>query len=99
MRRLSALWLGHLPLEVAFWKWAVFGGLAVNISTSVLFLVLVMQGQPLAAVVVGYALSVPYNIFVTVAVWRSADRFSGPRHWAVLARLVTTLSLAILSVT
>ncbi|MGK7870920.1 hypothetical protein [Falsiroseomonas sp. E2-1-a20] len=99
MRRLHALWLGNLPLEVAFWKWAVIGGLAVNITTSVLFLVLIMQSQPLAAVFVGYALSVPYNIVAAVGVWRSAGRFSGPRHWADLARLVTTLAMVTLSVT
>lgn len=99
MRQLRALWLGDLPLEVAFWKWAVIGGLVVNLSSSVLFLVLIMQGQPLAAVVVGYVLSVPYNVLATVGVWRSAGRFSGPRHWADAARLVTTIGMVILSVT
>ncbi|NKC34379.1 hypothetical protein [Falsiroseomonas selenitidurans] len=99
MRRLGALWRGDLPLEVAFWRWAVVGGLVVNLSTSVLFLVLIMQGQPLAALVVGYALSVPYNILATVGVWRSAGRFSGPRHWADVARLVTTIGMVILSAT
>jgi hypothetical protein len=99
MTRLSALWLGNLPLEVAFWTWAVIGGMAVNIITSLLFLVLVIQGQPLAAFVVGYLLSVPYNIVATVGVWRSASQYSGPRHWADLARLVTTVGMVILSVT
>jgi len=99
MTQLSALWLGNLPLEVAFWKWAVIGGLGVNMSTSLAFLVLIMQGQPLAAFVVGYVLSVPYNIVATVGVWRSADRFSGPRHWADLARIVTTVGMVILSIT
>ncbi len=99
MRRLRALWRGDLPLEDAFWKWAVIGGLAVNLSTSVLFLVLIMQGQPLAALVVGYAFSVPYNILAAVGVWRSAGRFSGPRHWADAARIVTTIGMVILSAT
>lgn len=99
MRQISALWLGNLPLEVAFWKWAVIGGILVNLLTSLVFLVLIMQGQPLAAIVVGYVLSVPYNVVVTVGVWRSAGRYSGPRHWADLARLVTTVGMGILSVT
>ena len=99
MRRLSTLWRGHLPLEVAFWTWAVIGGLAVNMLTSALFFVLIMQGQPLAAVVIGYVLSVPYNIVAMVGVWRSAGRYSGPDHWANLARLVTTAGMVMLSVT
>jgi hypothetical protein len=99
MTRLGALWRGDLPLETTFWTWAVIGGLAVNITTSLLFLVLIMQEQPFAAIVAGYVLSVPYNVVATVGVWRSASRYSGPRHWADLARLVTTVGMVVLSVT
>ena len=46
MERLRALWTGELALGDAFWTWAVLGGLLVNISTSVLFLVLIMLDHP-----------------------------------------------------
>lgn len=32
-----ALWRGDLPLADAFWTWTVFGGLIVNIATSIGF--------------------------------------------------------------
>ena len=88
-----------MPLPVAFWRWAVAGGLAVNLSTSVLFLVLVMQGQILAAFIVGYACSVPYNILVGVGVWRAAAQYPGPRHWADAARAIVAIWLTVLSLT
>lgn len=88
-----------MPLARAFWGWAVAGGLVVNLSTSVLFLVLIMQGQTLAAFVVGYALSVPYNIVAAVGVWRSAARYAGPPHWAQAARLAAVVGLGLLSLT
>lgn len=88
-----------MPLPVAFWRWAVAGGLAVNLSTSVLFLVLVMRGHILAAFIIGYACSVPYNILVGVGVWRSAARYAGSRHWADAARAVVAIWLLVLSLT
>jgi hypothetical protein len=99
MNALRRLWQGKLPLPQAFWTWAVAGGLVVNGLTSVLFLVLIMTDRVVAAFFVGYALSVPYNIVVTVGVWRSAERYDGERRWADLARIVTVVGMTLLSVT
>jgi len=99
MKRLRALWTGGLPLGDAFWTWAVLGGLLVNISTSVLFLVLIMLDHAWPALIVGYGLSIPYNVVVLVGVWRSASRYDGPRSHAVLAQGVTVTLLTVLSLT
>jgi hypothetical protein len=98
MSTLHRLWHGEVPLPQAFWNWVVFGGIAVNGATSILFLTLLLNGQTVAAFVVGYALSVPYNAFVTVAVWRSAARYDGDRRFADLARFVTAISMTLLSI-
>jgi hypothetical protein len=86
-----------LPLNEAFWHWAVAGGLVVNVTTTVLFLVLITQGQTIAALIVGYALSVPYNVVAAVGVWRSAERYPGPRHLAQAARIVAVVGMALIS--
>jgi len=99
MNAVRRLWRGELPLSQAFWNWAVLGGIAVNLTTSVLFMALVMADRIVAAFVVGYALSVPYNVVVAVGVWRSAGRYEGERHWADLARIVTAVGMAVLSIT
>jgi hypothetical protein len=99
MTRLGNLWRGNLPLDIAFWNWAVIGGLVVNLTTSLLFLLLIMAEYPIVALVVGYGFSVPYNILAVVAVWRAAGRYDGPRHWADLARLVTVAGMVLLSIT
>ena len=70
-----------------------------NIATSILFLVLILQEQSLGAVLVGYGLSVPYNIVATVGVWRSAKRYGGPSLYANLARIVTVTLMAGLTLT
>lgn len=99
MTKLLALWSGDLDLDEAFWTWAVTVGLVVNISSSTLFLVLILQDLPLLAVLIGYGISVPYNVVATVGVWRSAARYDGPSQHADLARIVTVLLMAGLTLT
>jgi hypothetical protein len=99
MTKLRSLWLGELPLGEAFWTWAIGVGLAVNLTTSVLFLALIAADRLWAALVVGYVLSVPYNILAVVGVWRSAARYQGPAGHAELARITTVIVMLVLSVT
>lgn len=93
------LWRGDLPLASAFWNWAVFGGILVNAATSALFLMLIAADRPILAFIAGYGLSVPYNVVVSVGVWRSAGRYKGERKWAELARIATVGGMVLLSVT
>ena len=59
-----------------------------------------MADRPIAAFILGYALSgPPPNILVTVGVWRSAERYTGGHKWADLARIVTIADMIFLSVT
>ena len=99
MSRLRALWSGDLPLGEAFWTYAVTIGVAVNLITTLLFLVLISWDRPVAALFVGYALAVPYNVVALVGVWRSVARYRGERIHAHLARIVTLVGMVLLSVT
>jgi hypothetical protein len=58
-----------------------------------------MGDRVVAACIAGYALSVPYNIVVSVGVWRSAGRYEGERRWADFARIVTVAGMVLFSVT
>ncbi len=99
MHHLGRLWRGELDLESAFWTWAVLGGLLVNLSSSGLFLALIMADRPFLALFAGYAFSVPYNVLVVVGVWRSADGFEGDPQLAGLAKGVALVGGVLLSVT
>ena len=99
MKRLRSLWMGELPLGEAFWTWAVGVGLAVNVTTSVLFLSLIAMDRPWGALFAGYALSVPYNVLAVVGVWRAAERYRGHPGHADLARVATVSLMLLLTVT
>ena len=98
MKHLFRLLQGELALENAFWNWAVFGGLIVNVVSTALFLFLIMVDRPISALIVGYAFPVPYNAIVLVGVWRSAGRFAGERRLADYARIVTVIGMVLLSI-
>ncbi len=85
------LWFGELPLTEAFWRYAVAYGLALNLVTSFLFLILLMNEASAFVLVPVFVLPTPYNVLIVVAVWRSAERYPGPRHWAEYARAVTVV--------
>ena len=99
MNSLRRLWRGELALADAFWNWAVFGGLAINAATTALLFFLIVADRPISALIAGYAFSVPYNVIVSIGVWRSAERYTGERRWADLARIVTIVGMVLLSVT
>ena len=99
MTKMRSLWSGELPLDEAFWTWAIGIGLLVNLTSSVLFLALITIDRPWSALFVGYALSVPYNLLAGVGVWRSAARYQGPASHADLARIATVIVMLLLSVT
>ncbi len=99
MKLLRSLWLGQLCLDEAFWTWALTIGLAVNLATSGLFLAMISLDRPWAALILGYGLSVPYNVLTVVGVWRSAARYRGPAILADLARMATLLLMLVLTVT
>jgi hypothetical protein len=97
--KLRALWAGELPLSEAFWTYAVNIGLLVNVTTTLLFFALIAADRPFAALFVGYACSVPYNVVAVVGVWRSAARHPGERIHAELARIVSLVGMILLSFT
>lgn len=99
MQTLARLWRGEMPLPEAFWGWAVVGGLLVNGVTSAATLALLSHDLTVAALIAGYAPSVPYNVLAAVGVWRAAETYDGERLWAELARIATLCGMVLLTVT
>ena len=99
MSEFYRLWSGQVPLGRAFWNYAVLGGLAVNLTTSMMFLAFVSRDLPIAALIAGYGLSVPYNLVVLVGVWRAADRHEEDKPLAETLRIVTLVGVLVLTIT
>ena len=91
-----ALWRGDVPLVQTYWLW---GALVVFLFklpllwtedslTNVETVSLTYSGF-----LVGYSLVVIfYGFFISVAIWRSAGKYPGPRKWYYLARIASFYS-------
>jgi hypothetical protein len=86
MQKLKVLWAGHLPLEIAFWQYAIFYGVIFNVVATAVALFLVVLDAPIAIAIVVHLLPVPYSVLTMVGVWRSADHYPGPANTALLAK-------------
>ena len=92
------LWTGKFPLGRVFWHYAVAYGLLINLVTDLAFYALLLNDANMVLVVLAFASPVPYNIFIIVAVWRSADHYRGPKRWAELAQVGTVIWMLALTV-
>lgn len=97
MSGLRRLWRGELPLAEAFWTWAIAIGLTINIAALLITLILVTEDRPLAGLMVGHGVTLPYNVTAAVGVWRSAARHAD-RSSAMTARIVTVIMMVAFSI-
>ncbi|TPN77693.1 hypothetical protein FJ987_28895 [Mesorhizobium sp. CU2] len=72
-----ARWRGAAPLDRLFWRDMLLVGTAISLASSALALVLLGLKLPLWLVLTVHFLPVPYNIFLTIAVWRTAEKAGG----------------------
>jgi hypothetical protein len=84
---LRALWRGRLPLQVAFWHYAIFYGLIVNVIATTLAIGLVLADAAIALVLLVHLLPLPYAAMTAVGVWRSARSYEGPAGFANFCRV------------
>ena len=78
---LRQLWLGHLPLREAFWRWLVTYGLVLNLVATMIALIFVLAEASIILAAIIHFLPLPYSLFAATGAWRSADRYEGnPFH-------------------
>jgi hypothetical protein len=77
-------WQGLVPLDRLFWRDMVVVGTAINVASSVVALILLGLKLPLVVVLAVHFAPVPYNIFLTLAVWRIAEKAGGAKASAMM---------------
>jgi hypothetical protein len=87
IQRLKELWRGQLPLEIAFWHYAIFYGLLLNVVATAAAVALIVLDVPIVAAVIVHLIPVPYSIVAIGGVWHSADRYDGRRSFAIFAKV------------
>lgn len=95
-KTLTALWLGELPLGLAFWHYAIGYGTIANILATAAAIASVLAGLPEPVAIVLHFLPLPYVIMAVIGVWRSAGRYRGDPAWAGLAKVAVVAWAALM---
>jgi hypothetical protein len=93
---LLSRWRGEAPLTTVFWRDMIMVGSMLNVIAAFGGLLLLAAGAPTAAVLAVYFSPLPWNIFLFLSVWRSAERASPSE--ATMARFGATIWLVIAAV-
>ncbi len=95
---LKALWRGEVALVKTYWLFGAIGSLLFLEIPEIFFEVsgLHETTDPAALVtlaIYGLILAPAFTILISVAIWRSATRFTGSIWWAGLAKLAVVANL------
>ena len=86
MELLKEFWEGKITLWKSYW----LGGVIIYQALSFIFLLIIgiLELPQLAWLIVAA------YIFVMISIWRSASNYTGPKGWAILAKVVVILAIA-----
>ena len=80
-------WNGDLSLPMSYWLVGIVFGLVVGFSIG---MISYAMGMPEAAI---NFLILPWAIYSTVGIWRSSDKYKGPKFWAVLTKILIVIGI------
>ncbi len=79
--KIKALWAGDVPLFETFWIYC-FGAV----------IVLRVVGGALGILgILFFLAALLWSGFMARPIWLAADRYAGPKHWAMLAKIAAIL--------
>lgn len=78
---LAARWRGRVPLARLFWRDMVLVGSAINAATTIAALAVLGLKAPTAAALAFHFAPLPYNLFLFLAVWRTAEKKTLATAW------------------
>jgi hypothetical protein len=95
---LGSLWRGELPLGIAFWRWLVAYGFALNLGASLAAMTAFLAALPAGVALFIHLLPLPYNAIAATGVWRSAERERKSRYADAAKLAAAALFLVFLAV-
>ena len=92
------LWRGNVSLAKTYWLF----GVVVGVCYAIVFAYIEYQSRGLSeglgpVFIIALRLSCfLYAMFINIAIWRSANKYRGPKHWAVVAKVIVLVIWAAL---
>jgi hypothetical protein len=84
---ITRLWKGEIGLGRSFWEFGVAYGTLIHLTATGLAFAVIAADLPAWLAVIVFFSPAPYTVLIVVAVWRSSERYQGPRERVQLARI------------
>ena len=82
---LNKFFNGDLSLPYSYWAIGVLISFGVGFISGFISMILT-DNLTLAYVVIVF-----WQIFITIGIWRSSDKYKGPKYWAYLAKIMVVV--------
>ena len=80
-------WNCQLSLPMSYWGVGVGIGILFSILVVIIIVMLGMHDDAM------WGFIIPFQIYTVVGIWRSADRYKGPKFWAILAKIAVIIGI------
>ena len=78
---------GNLSLPHSYWLFGVVYSIIVGV---IIAIIVVSFGMPDKTINV---LALPWLIYISIGIWKSSDKYKGPKFWSILAKIAVVLSV------
>jgi hypothetical protein len=92
MDLIKRIWNGELPLVKIYWVYGVLVGLLLRIFVEVSYPFVSISHLQLYSYFL-IAVLIPYQILISVGIWRSATAYTEVQVWAILAKIAAVIGL------
>ena len=98
MELVKQLWRGEVSLVRTYWIFGVLVGALFTIASVVIEFNYIQLSKSFGQFPMYVLLAAQYTYFpfICVAIWRSANKYTGPNYWAILAKVAIVLGVLML---
>ena len=80
-------WNGQLSLPMSYWGVGIGLGIVYGFIIAIITIGLGMSDDAM------WGFIIPFQIYTVVGIWRSSDKYKGPKFWAILAKIAVVLGI------
>ena len=77
----AKFWNGDLSLPMSYWLVGVVFSVVVGFVIGAIVIAAGLHEDAM------FGFLIPWYIYTTVGIWRSSDKYKGPKFWAILAKI------------
>jgi hypothetical protein len=94
MDLIKRIWNGELPLVKVYWVYGVLVGLLIKVFVEVSYSFVSINHLQFYSYFL-IAILIPYQLLISVGIWRSATVYTKNKVWAVLAKIAAVIGLLV----